>query len=32
MPDIITLNDATFDVNPVPVFAITNNFDTVDDS
>ena len=32
MPDIITLNDATFDVNPVPVFTITNNFDTVDDS
>jgi len=32
MPDIITLNDATFDVNPNPVFAITNNFDTADDS
>jgi len=32
MPDIITLNDATFDVNPVPVFTITNNFDTADDS
>ena len=32
MPDIITLNDATFDVNPDPVFSIINNYNTADDS
>ena len=32
MPEVITLNDATFDVNPEPVFSISNNFNTADDS
>lgn len=32
MPDVITLNDATFDVNPDPVLTVTNGFNTADDS
>lgn len=31
MPDVITLNDATFDVNPDPVLTIVNNLQTADD-
>tara|TARA_R110000868_G_scaffold4413_3_gene27694 strand:+ start:878 stop:2002 length:1125 start_codon:yes stop_codon:yes gene_type:complete len=32
MPDAITKNTATFDVSPDPVFSVTNNFNTADDS
>ena len=32
MPDVIERNSATFDVNPDPILAITNNFNSGDDS
>ena len=32
MPDVITKNTATFDVSPDPIFDVTNNFNTADDS
>ena len=32
MPEVITLSDATFDVNPEPVLSVINSFNTADDS
>ncbi len=32
MPEVITLSDATFNVNPEPVLSVINSFNTADDS